>query len=639
MEDVALVTQNDVPSWSGLLRSTGGAIKGPKSGWFLINYECVNGEWTEKETPFDLRVPISDNESIVLHQFRLDKAVKSLGVSTSPLGGHADQLLRIHKKTEEWTTKMGNGHLPVSHVHLSYTYQLWPALRYGLGALTNDWESSSDCLTPTEFKLLPLLGINRHINKPWRRIHQTFGGVGLFDLAVEQHICRVLLFCQHYGTPSTIGKKLLTSLHWLQIQIGCAGCPLLEDYNTWGHLSTLSWVKCFWESMHQSPCDLHIVFDGVDIQRDGDITLMAFAQHYGLTSSQLISFNRCRCYGRLMLLSDITQADGSAIEDQYCRAYFAPRVSSITFPPECPSQSDWLVWTEFWSTRLSLADISHTLGDWRRPPHFHWTWFYDALSESVYLSLDSGFGLWKRRPGRTRLETGYVDTGHVVIQHTGLPASVHSMAVGGITRVILPRTGPLIPIHQPPSSQTFWEVLKSWGGTWMWSSIQFDSRGSDTSWLTQSLDEGTLIGVVDGSYDRVRAPHICGTGWILCDSVSQRKLAGSFTEVSSSASSYRGEILGLYAMHILLRSIESTYTTTNSLVTVHCDNEVAVKRAGDDPRRIKPRWACGDILQALHNIRPLLRSKFRFRYVKSHMDDHVPWEQMSLEEQLNCQCD
>lgn len=160
---------------------------------------------------------------------------------------------------------MGISHLPISHAHLSYSYQLWPALQYCLGTLTNNWESSSDCLSSTEFKILPLLGVNRHIAKPWQCIHQTFAGVGILDLDVEQHISRILLFCQHYGTISTFGMKLLASLHWLQLQIGCSGCPPLEGYNTWGHLVTPSWVKCFWESMHQSPCNLHIVFDGVDI--------------------------------------------------------------------------------------------------------------------------------------------------------------------------------------------------------------------------------------------------------------------------------------------------------------------------------------------------------------------------------------
>lgn len=141
---------------------------------------------------------------------------------------------------------------------------------------------------------------------------------------------------------------------------------------------------------------------------------MAFAQHHGFTLTQLTSFNHCHYYGKLMFLLGVAHANGTTIDNQYCLAYFTPRVSLLTFPPKFPSQSDWSVWTEFWRTRSSLTDSSNSLGDWLHPPHFHRNWFYESSSESMCLSLDSGFGLLKWRPGRTWLETGYVDTGNMV---------------------------------------------------------------------------------------------------------------------------------------------------------------------------------------------------------------------------------
>ena len=113
----------------------------------------------------------------------------------------------------------------------------------------------------------------------------------------------------------------------------------------------------------------------------------------------------------------------------------------------------------------------------------------------------------------------------------------------------------------------------------MWTAIQFDTHGPDTTWLSESLNAGTLIGVVDGSYDRVKSPNICGTGWILCDSISHQKIAGSFTELSSSASSYRTEMLGLCAMFVLVRAIETQCNRPSASMSISCDNEVAVKRA------------------------------------------------------------
>ena len=268
------MTQHDVPIWSQSLHSTGGAIKGPKSGWVVVGYECEDGCWSEKEPNFDLCVPIGANEMVLLKQRSLDKSSKSLGVITSPSPGHSAHLDWLWGKTDTWTSSMSNGHLPLSQVTLSYLFQLWPSLRYGLGTLTNDWDSASNCLSSLKFRILPLLGVNRHISQPWRRIHQTFGGIGLLDLAVEQHVCRINMFCQHYGSLSTIGQKLLTSLHWLQLHIGCLGCPLLEAFDTFGHLSPRSWATSFWESLSRCPGHLHLDYDGIAIQRSGDVTLM-----------------------------------------------------------------------------------------------------------------------------------------------------------------------------------------------------------------------------------------------------------------------------------------------------------------------------------------------------------------------------
>lgn len=125
---------------------------------------------------------------------------------------------------------------------------------------------SLTCLDDTDYKMLSMLDVNRNIAKPWRRLLQTFGGIGLLDLATEQHICRINLFLQHYGSLSTLGKKLTASLHFLQLQIGCSGCPLLQNYVALGHLATLSWVKVFWESLHHCPRTIEIDYSGLPLQ-------------------------------------------------------------------------------------------------------------------------------------------------------------------------------------------------------------------------------------------------------------------------------------------------------------------------------------------------------------------------------------
>ncbi len=69
------------------------------------------------------------------------------------------------------------------------------------------------------------------------------------------------------------------------------------------------------------------------------------------------------------------------------------------------------------------------------------------------------------------------------------------------------------------------------------------------------LANGMLLAVTDGSYDRETAPTVSGLGWMIVCTACQRTLRGSFFEVSWSAGSYRGKLLGLVAIHTFATAI------------------------------------------------------------------------------------
>ena len=103
-------------------------------------------------------------------------------------------------------------------------------------------------LTPLEFKLQPVMGVNRHIKTGWRKLPRAFGGVGMLSLPVEHTICSINLLVQHFGMPSIVGRKMVASMEALQLEIGCPGNPLELDYMVYGVLATRCWLKSLWES-------------------------------------------------------------------------------------------------------------------------------------------------------------------------------------------------------------------------------------------------------------------------------------------------------------------------------------------------------------------------------------------------------
>ena len=84
----------------------------------------------------------------------------------------------------------------------------------------------------------------------------------------------------------------------------------------------------------------------------------------------------------------------------------------------------------------------------------------------------------------------------------------------------------------------------------MWEHIVEGDINAD--WIRDALANGTFLTVTDGSYDRETAPTVSGSGWMIVCTACQRTLWGSFIEVSWSAGSYRGELLGLVAINMLL---------------------------------------------------------------------------------------
>lgn len=643
---VAATASRQISWWSRLLNATGGAIKPEKSFWYLLAYRCIDGVWSYEDTMESVDVPLPDGTLIQLTSKPAGHVEKTLGVLTAPGGGHAAQLASLATKATTWSNRILNGHLPASFVWKSYHHQLRPQLCYALGTLSNDVTSAQQCFRDLEFHLLPQLGVNRSIRSGWRRIHHTFGGIGMIDLSVEQFICRINMFTQHYGTPSSLGHKLSASVHWLQLQLGCLRSPFLQPYSTWAHIATPCWVKCFWETLFKYDVDLRVTYAELPLQREGDTSIMSFLLPHMHTPSDIASVNRCRCHLNMIFLSDMVTLDGRSVQTDMIWGSKPVLRSKLRFPPEFPTQRDWSVWARVWAAGIGFdSSLPRPLGRWLRPPHFIWPWKYNATLRELYILGPQGYSVYRSHSSSrlTRHSQLLHRTSEVVDNPTGTAVSVSCTT---------PHVHCSYPVpHQsnnawgPDLGSTtimdFWDQIREWGGLWMWEMIFPDlGLGFDVSWMISALRLGSLVAVTDGSYDRKKCPCVCAAGWIIMDITTGSRLAGSFSEYSTSASSYRGELLGLCAVNIILLALAKSGNIDNRpSIVIWCDNTGAVNRASENSRRIKCGRPCADILRVLRSIRQELPLSATFRHVKSHMDDSLTWEQLTLEQQLNCNCD
>jgi hypothetical protein len=173
----------------------------------------------------------------------------------------------------------------------------------------------------------------------------------------------------------------------------------------------------------------------------------------------------------------------------------------------------------------------------------------------------------------------------------------------------------------------------------MWEGIE-DGQATkgDLSWLVQGMKSDSLLWVTDGSYDRKRAPVLSGVGWIIFCQHTGKHLVGSFWEKSSSASSYRAELLGLCSLHLLAQALSKSYKVSGWEATLCCDNLHALQLSYKtvDASNLVPHVLISTGLRSAKNN---FTGCFKYQHVAGHMDKYLLWHQLSLVQQLNCLCD
>jgi hypothetical protein len=183
----------------------------------------------------------------------------------------------------------------------------------------------------------------------------------------------------------------------------------------------------------------------------------------------------------------------------------------------------------------------------------------------------------------------------------------------------------------------FWQVMEEWGEPWLWENLTL--RG-DTSWLAEAIDDNSLVTVTDGSYIKEMYPHINSAAFVFECTKGRGRLWGSFVEHTPDAGSYRGELLGLMAIHLILRAVNVVSPNLTGTVTILSDCLGALNKVKDlPPYRIPTKCSHSDILKNIMINCGSLTFSRHYSHVKAHQDDNRAYDSLPRDAQLNCQMD
>lgn len=159
--------------------------------------------------------------------------------------------------------------------------------------------------------------------------------------------------------------------------------------------------------------------------------------------------------------------------------------------------------------------------------------------------------------------------------------------------------------------------------------------------LIEAIASGTAIYVTDGSYSRKIRADIDGAGWLVyCRKLKKAVFKASFHEHCHTAGSYRGELVGLMATHLLIYAVEQFYDLSDGpRGLVACDNLGGLNKSKERRKKIPAGAKHADVLRSLRRIHASMRGSLQYKHVYGHQDKRKKWHQMSLLEQLNYKCD
>jgi hypothetical protein len=156
----------------------------------------------------------------------------------------------------------------------------------------------------------------------------------------------------------------------------------------------------------------------------------------------------------------------------------------------------------------------------------------------------------------------------------------------------------------------------------------------------QPPPDNRLIAITDGSYMRELFPHLNSAAFVLECTKGRGRLMGSFTEHTMNACSYRGELLGLMAIHLILLAVNEYTSGLTGLAQIYSDCLGALNKVKDlPPYRIPTRCSHSDILKNIMVNCSDMSFSCYYSHVQAHQDDRTQYGDLTRPAQLNCQMD
>ena len=640
-----------------LVNASGGILKGEKCATYICSYKFPNGRAKLKEledlpapigevvrkdgtiAPAHITIPQPDGSVLPIVTLNVDEPSKMLGMHFAPIGDTTHHMEMMKKKGLDWVDRIATRPLPRRDAWLSFHAQLFPGMVWGLVAVIMRPQKLDDLIQSLYYKILPHLGVNRNITKPWRTLPERFQGLGLPNFVVVAFAAKVHFIQCNWGFKEAASELMRYAFECHLIEVGLYGNPFAWDYKTFSKLATDgSWFKNLWElgDYLGITLKLHPKYHMQPI-RDRDKPLMLEFARAGFDSpQQLEALNTMRKHKNLLHLSCILCCDGRTV-DQSVLAATSDKSVRHTFPIEKPTASDKALWAEAIKAITSPSlSLPVALGPFIRVPHLPYDWFTNEDKSLLFRrrvqDLEEMYDKFEPRTmdHATRFGQQYIWTMTMIGELDRSLLQFASVVHHSQDVVLLHSSAP--PPQQIVEPSGFWEVLHSFENQTFWKHFDCDDDGE---WIHQGLMLGSLCMVHDGSYMPEVTTEVCSAAIYIYCQHTKKRAKGCIVEHTPDADNYRAELLGGLMTQLVLRAASSRKLSPYKEASIFCDNQGVLSHGNAPWAPLSEKQPQADVIRSLKQMTRENPFPTNWKWVEGHSVEKKGWKNCNLMEKLN----
>jgi hypothetical protein len=651
------IMQKDAQLWSDLLWLSGGLLELSKCSFHQIHFDfAADGSPLMRAGTYGEPMTVQDaltSDLVTIPSKSTFQTHKTLGHYKAPAGQNLTQLRILQANSDIFSRLVATSPCNRTDSWFFYTAIYLKSIGYVLPNCFFEERALHKVQKAALRSFLAKCGFNRNTHRSIVFAPIRYGGCGFSPLYLVQGEGQILQFLTHWRTNTTAGNLLRIAVSWVQLHLGISWSFLSDTTTPLPHFPG-RWLKSLRQFLSRIGGTIELDdYFLPPTQRANDVYVMDLVlKSTQFTLPEICTINYCRMYLQVITMSDLTLVDGVTLDPNFLTGKPGPTSSTskwIHINQARPSEPCWRLWRRACAGWSLNSKLYFPLGTWTVPCdrlRRSWPYYYDTANGELYVRQDNRY---QRCVASDPIR--FIPVSLIEWQPTASSIPIHArLTIQKTAWISLLPEALYLPVpraHVTTTSGTFTEYLSSldeWETElFVDLTLHYDCYDIIRLIETQRIrtSEVQLLTVSDGSDDSGSMTF----GWIIALPDGTRLARCSGPAYGPFGSSFRAEGYGFLSVsRFLLRLHDFCGITPSWRVQLMTDNLGLLTRVEKclpylDPfpnTTLQPDWdVTNEIIVTLQSM----QIKPTFEHVRGHQDDHIEYDALPLDAQLNVDAD